>query len=56
MVTESSAMRVLVRGGGAPEALLGRGSLTQRHEHDGRIDGLPHQLAERALVRATCGR
>src|SRR3954471_6113493 len=51
MTGHVSAMRVSGRGGGRGT----RGGLTQRDELQGRIHGPAHQLAERALVRATVG-
>src|ERR1700750_3495122 len=51
MTGEVSAMRVPGRGGGRGL----RGCLTQRDELQGRIHGPAHQLAERALSRATVG-
>src|SRR2546423_1144911 len=35
---------------------LGNLCLTQRRERRGRVHSLAHQLAERALLRAACGR
>ena len=48
-------MRVLGRGGGTgrPRGRPGRGCLAQRGELERRVNGAPHQLAERALGRAT---
>jgi hypothetical protein len=51
MTGNVSAMRVPGRGGGRGT----RGCLTQRDELQGRIHGPAHQLAERALLRATAG-
>src|SRR5438034_4081409 len=51
MTGNVSAMRVNGRGGGRGT----RGGLTQRDELQGRIHGPAHQLAERALLRATAG-
>ena len=56
--TQGPAVRVDGRGGGLRglDRPRGGGCLTQRRELDGRVDGPAHQLAERALVRAACGR
>jgi hypothetical protein len=51
MTGNTSAVRVCGRGGGRGT----RGCLTQRDELQGRIHGPAHQLAERALGRATVG-
>ena len=55
---ETSAMRVLVRGGGSlrPGGRPGRVCLAQRGELERRIHGAPHQLAKRALGSATVDR
>ena len=56
VTTERSAVRVLGRGGGGPglpDWRTGR-CLAQRGELQGRVNGAAHQLAERALGRATC--
>src|SRR4051812_8272993 len=52
---DASAVRVLGRGGGTgrPWGRPGRVCLTQRGELERRFHGAPHQLAERALWRAT---
>jgi hypothetical protein len=59
VTTEWPAVRVLARGGGGdrrvPDGRL-RPCLAQRRERCSRVDGLAHQLAERALERAACGR
>jgi hypothetical protein len=49
------AVRVLARGGGGDPGrdALRSPCLTQRRERGGRVDGLAHQLAQRALPRAT---
>ena len=54
VMTELPAMRVSGDGGGVAVAPLGRRArcLTQGRELDGRANGLTHQLAERALLRA----
>ena len=48
-------MRVLGRGGGTgrPRGRPGRGYLAQRGELERRVNGAPHQLAERAFGLAT---
>jgi hypothetical protein len=60
VTTEWPAVRVHARGGGgglpAGQCPVGRLCLTQRRELRGRLHGLAHQLAERALMRAACGR
>ena len=58
VTTEWPAVRVDARGGegrrtGVPIRSL---CLTQRRELRGRVHGRAHQLAERALLRAACGR
>ena len=61
LMTEMPAVRVLADGGVGllvPVRRTGRrgeGGLTQGRELDGRVDGVPHPLAERALGRAACG-
>ena len=56
-MTEASAMRVLRHGGGGRPARGARREpgLAQGRELEGRVDGVTHPLAERALVRATAG-
>jgi hypothetical protein len=58
VTTELPAVRVLARGGGGGPGLTALRSLclTQRRERCSRVDGVAHQLAERALLRAACGR
>jgi hypothetical protein len=58
VTTQWPAVRMLARGGGGgTRQILHRSPcLTQRRERRGRVDGLAHQLAERALGRAACGR
>jgi hypothetical protein len=58
MTTEWPAVRVHARGGGGLRAGFPLRSLclAQRRERRGRVHGLTHQLAERALLRAACGR
>jgi hypothetical protein len=50
VTTEWPAVRVLARGGG--EGPIVAPCLTQRRERGGRVHGLAHQLAQRALPRA----
>src|SRR5919199_2652171 len=58
VTTEWPAVRVHARGGGGlPAGIpLGNRCLAQRRERRGRVHSLTHQLAERALLRAACGR
>src|SRR3954447_1787905 len=54
MTIDGSAVGVLGRGGDMrPGGRPGRGCLTQRGQLERRIYGAPHQVAERALRRAT---
>jgi hypothetical protein len=50
VTTEWPAVRVFARGGG--KGSVRSPCLTQRCERGGRVDGLAHQLAQRALLRA----
>jgi hypothetical protein len=58
VTTEWPAVRVHARGGGGGRAGIPLQSLclTQRRELRGRVHSRAHQLAERALLRAACGR
>jgi hypothetical protein len=58
VTAQRPAVRVLARGGGGVRVpgRLPRRCLAQRRERRGRVYGLAHQLAERALLRAACGR
>jgi hypothetical protein len=58
VTTEWPAVRMLARGGGGGPGLnpLRVLCLTQRRERRGRVYGLAHQLAQRALLRAAGGR
>jgi hypothetical protein len=58
VTTEWPAVRVEARGGGGRRAGIPLRSLclAQRRERRGRVHSLAHQLAERALPRAACGR
>ena len=55
MTIDASAVRMLGRGGGTgrPWGRPGRGCLAQRGELERCFHSAPHQLAERALGRAT---
>jgi hypothetical protein len=59
MTTQRPAMRVIARGGGGdvrrPRGRPTVPCLAQRRERRGRVDGVEHELAERAALRAVDG-